>query len=82
MENDIRIKVVKIDEQGRMTIPNEEQKKLGLIAGAKVIPEIDEDRIILRKSPTRKNFIKEFIDANIWCYTSLSILYLCKHKRP
>ncbi len=49
-----------IDERGRITIPNEERKKLGLVAGTKILIKLAGNKIILRKSPTREEFIKEF----------------------
>ena len=49
-----------IDERGRITIPNEERKRLGLYAGTKILLEVDRNKIILKKSPTREDFIKEF----------------------
>ena len=51
---------VVIDERGRITIPNEERKRLGLYAGTKILLEVDRNKIILKKSPTREDFIKEF----------------------
>ena len=49
-----------IDERGRITIPYEERKRLGLVPGTKVLLKITDKTIILRKYPTREEFIEEF----------------------
>jgi AbrB family looped-hinge helix DNA binding protein len=47
----------KIDNKGRVLIPSEIRKQLNLKAGEKILFQVQDDKIILRKSTSIKDFI-------------------------
>ena len=49
----------KIDDKGRVCIPNEIRKLLNLKSGEKMLFQVQDDKIILRKSTTMEEFIKK-----------------------
>ncbi len=49
----------KIDDKGRICIPNEIRKMLNLKSGEKILFQVQDDKIILRKSSTMEEFIKK-----------------------
>ncbi|MHA1273772.1 MAG: AbrB/MazE/SpoVT family DNA-binding domain-containing protein [Promethearchaeota archaeon] len=49
----------KIDEKGRICIPIEIRKMLNIKAGEKLFFQVKDDKIILRKSTSVKDFIKK-----------------------
>ena len=49
----------KIDEKGRVCIPNEIRKLLNLKAGEKLLFQVQDGKIILRKSTSTEEFIKK-----------------------
>jgi len=52
----------KIDNKGRVCIPNEIRKLLNLKSGEKVLFQVQDDKIILRKSSSMEDFIKKSED--------------------
>lgn len=52
----------KIDDKGRVCIPNEIRKLLNLKSGEKVLFQVQDDKIILRKSASMEDFIKKSED--------------------
>jgi AbrB family looped-hinge helix DNA binding protein len=52
----------KIDDKGRVCIPNEIRKLLNLKTGEKILFQVQEDKIILRKSISMEDFIKKSED--------------------
>lgn len=52
----------KIDDKGRVCIPNEIRKLLNLKAGEKILFQVQDDKIILRKSTSMEEFIKKSED--------------------
>lgn len=52
----------KIDNKGRVCIPNEIRKLLNLKSGEKVLFQVQGDKIILRKSSSMEDFIKKSED--------------------
>ena len=49
----------KIDDKGRVCIPIEIRKMLNLKPGEKILFQVQDDKIILRKSTTMEEFIKK-----------------------
>ncbi len=49
----------KIDDKGRVCIPNEIRKLLNLKVGEKILFQVQEDKIILRKSISMEEFVKK-----------------------
>jgi len=49
----------KIEEKGRVYIPTEIRKLLNLKAGEKILFQVQDDKIILRKSTLMEEFIKK-----------------------
>ncbi len=49
----------KIDDKGRVCIPNEIRKRLNLKVGEKILFQVQEDKIILRKSVSMEEFVKK-----------------------
>jgi len=49
----------KIDDKGRVCIPNEIRKLLNLKSGEKILFQVQDDKIILRKSNSMEEFIKK-----------------------
>ena len=49
----------KIDSKGRICIPNEIRKMLNLKPGEKILFQVQDDKIILRKSTSIEEFIKK-----------------------
>ena len=49
----------KIDDKGRVCIPNEIKKILNLKSGDKILFQVQNDKIILRKSTSMEDFIKK-----------------------
>ncbi len=49
----------KIDDKGRVCIPNEIRKMLNLKPGEKILFQVQDDKIILRKSSSMEEFIKK-----------------------
>lgn len=49
----------KIDDKGRVCIPNEIRKMLNLKSGEKILFQVQDDKIILRKSTSMEEFIKK-----------------------
>ena len=49
----------KIDEKGRICIPAEIRKKLNLNSGEKVVFQIKDEKIIIRKTTTPEEFIEK-----------------------
>ena len=49
----------KIDDKGRVCIPNEIRKLLNLKSGEKILFQVQDDKIILRKSSSIEEFIKK-----------------------
>lgn len=49
----------KIDDKGRVCIPIEIRKLLNLKSGEKIIFQVQDDKIILRKSTSIEEFIKK-----------------------
>ncbi|MBN1800088.1 MAG: AbrB/MazE/SpoVT family DNA-binding domain-containing protein [Candidatus Lokiarchaeota archaeon] len=52
----------KIDDKGRVCIPNEIRKILNLKSGEKILFQVQEGKIILRKSTSVEEFIKKSDD--------------------
>ena len=52
----------KIDSKGRVCIPNEIRKLLNLKSGEKVLFQVQDDKIIIRKSTSMEEFIKKSED--------------------
>ncbi len=52
----------KIDDKGRICIPNEIRKMLNLKSGEKILFQVQDDKIILRKSTSIEGFIKKSED--------------------
>ena len=52
----------KIDDKGRVCIPNVIRKLLNLKTGEKILFQVQEDKIILRKSISMEDFIKKSED--------------------
>jgi len=52
----------KIDDKGRISIPNEIRKMLNLKPGEKLLFQVQDDKIILRKSTSTEEFIKKSED--------------------
>ena len=52
----------KIDDKGRVCIPNEIRKLLNLKSGEKILFQVQDDKIILRKSTSMEEFIKKSED--------------------
>ena len=52
----------KIDDKGRVCIPNEIRKMLNLKSGEKILFQVQDDKIILRKSTSMEEFIKKSED--------------------
>ena len=52
----------KIDDKGRVCIPNEIRKMLNLKSGEKILFQVQDDKIILRKSISMEEFIKKSED--------------------
>jgi len=49
----------KIDDKGRVCIPIEIRKMLNLKSGEKILFQVQDDKIILRKSTSMEDFIKK-----------------------
>ena len=49
----------KIDSKGRVCIPNEIRKLLNLKSGEKLLFQVQDDKIIIRKSTSMEDFIKK-----------------------
>lgn len=49
----------KIDEKGRICIPIEIRKRLNIKSGEKLLFQIKNDKIILRKSTSMEDFVKK-----------------------
>ena len=49
----------KIDNKGRICIPNEIRKILNLKPGERILFQVQDDKIILRKSTSMEEFIKK-----------------------
>ena len=49
----------KIDDKGRVCIPSEIRKQLNLKSGEKILFQVQDDKIILRKSTSMEDFIKK-----------------------
>jgi len=49
----------KIDDKGRIIIPIEIRKLLNLKTGEKILFQVQEDKIILRKSISMEEFVKK-----------------------
>ena len=52
----------KIDNKGRVCIPIEIRKLLNLKSGEKILFQVQDDKIILRKSTSMEDFIKKSED--------------------
>jgi len=52
----------KIDDKGRVCIPNEIRKMLNLKSGEKILFQVQDDKIILRKSISMEEFVKKSED--------------------
>ena len=52
----------KIDDKGRVCIPNEIRKMLNLKSGERMLFQVQDDKIILRKSTSMEEFIKKSED--------------------
>ncbi|MGV9171951.1 MAG: AbrB/MazE/SpoVT family DNA-binding domain-containing protein [Promethearchaeia archaeon] len=49
----------KLDDKGRITIPSEIRKLFNIKSGEKLLFQIQEDKIILRKSTSMEDFINK-----------------------
>jgi len=49
----------KIDDKGRILIPSEIRKLLNIKSGEKLLFQIQEDKIILRKSTSMEDFVSK-----------------------
>lgn len=49
----------KIDDKGRVCIPNEIRKMLNLKSGERMLFQVQDGKIILRKSTSMEDFIKK-----------------------
>ncbi len=52
----------KIDDKGRVCIPNEIRKMLNLKSGERMLFQVQDGKIILRKSTSMEEFIKKSED--------------------
>ena len=52
----------KIDNKGRVCIPNEIRKMLNIKPGEKILFQVKDDKLILRKSTSIEEFIKKSED--------------------
>ena len=52
----------KIDDKGRVCIPNEIRKMLNLKSGERMLFQVQDGKIILRKSTSMEEFIKKSKD--------------------
>ena len=52
----------KLDDKGRILIPNEVRKLLNIKSGEKLLFQIQKDKIILRKSISMEDFISKSDD--------------------